>query len=93
MLVQPKSWISPPSKSAGTRLRVSAAHAEWNHVGICLLAMEEGFFRDEGITDIEVVSFWEETGKLADRERVQVDLLASGAVDIGIDQGIWLFII
>ncbi len=85
MLVQPKAWISAPDRSAATRLRVSAAHAEWNHVGIALTAMEEGFFRDEGITDIEVISFWEETGALVDREKYQVDLLAQGTVDIGID--------
>src|SRR5439155_13798626 len=85
MLVQPKSWISGPDRSAAHRLRVSAAHAEWNHVGIALTAMEEGFFRDEGITDLEVISFWEETGALVDREKYQVDLLAEGTVDIGID--------
>jgi ABC-type nitrate/sulfonate/bicarbonate transport system substrate-binding protein len=85
MLVQPKSWISGPNRSAAHRVRVSAAHAEWNHVGIALTAMEEGFFRDEGITDLEVISFWEETGALVDREQCQVDLLAEGTVDMGID--------
>src|ERR1051326_2105166 len=85
MLVQPKSWISRSDRQSPHRLRVSAAHAEWNHVGIALTAIEEGFFRDEGITDIEVISFWEETGELMDREKVQVDLLADGTADIGID--------
>ena len=64
---------------------MSAAHNEWNHVGIALLAMEEGYFAEEGLTDVELITFDEESSELLDREAVQADLLAEGAVDIGID--------
>jgi ABC-type nitrate/sulfonate/bicarbonate transport system substrate-binding protein len=48
--------------------------------------MEEGFFAHEGITDIELITFPEDDhGELLDREAVQVELLARGVVDIGID--------
>lgn len=86
MLLRPRSWLSSTGTRRGTRLRVSAAHDEWNHVGIALAAMEEGFFAEEGLTDLEVIAFPEEdTAELLDREVVQVDLLAKGIVDIAID--------
>lgn len=64
---------------------MSAAHNEWNHVGIALVAMEEGFFAREGLTDVELISFDEGSKELLDREAAQVDLLAEGMVDIAID--------
>jgi len=84
---QPRSWISTSSGGRGStrRVRASAAHNEWNHIGIALAAMEEGFFAREGLTDVEIISFPEEQGELLDREAMQVDLLARGVVDIGID--------
>lgn len=84
MLVQPRSWMSSDRTRGGPRLRLSAAHDEWNHVGIALAAMEEGFFAQEGLTDVELISFAGEA-VLLDREAAQVDLLAKGIVDIGID--------
>jgi ABC-type nitrate/sulfonate/bicarbonate transport system substrate-binding protein len=64
---------------------LSAAHNEWNHVGIALAAMEEGFFADEGLADVELITFEESAGELLEREAAQVDLLARGIVDIAID--------
>lgn len=85
---QPRAWLTsvPHSQGPPKRIRLSAAHNEWNHVGIALAAMEEGFFAREGITDIELITFPEDDhGELLDREAVQADLLAHGVVDIGID--------
>lgn len=87
MILQPKSWLSSSSArgSRRRRLRLGAAHNEWNHVGIALLAMEAGFFAEEGLTDVELITFDEESSELLDREAGQADLLAEGVVDIGID--------
>jgi ABC-type nitrate/sulfonate/bicarbonate transport system substrate-binding protein len=63
---------------------VSAAHSEWNHVGIALVAMEEGYLADEGLTDVELIAFEESAGELLDREQAQIELLADGVVDIAI---------
>jgi len=87
MVLQPKVWLScsGSGKGAGRRLRLSAAHNEWNHVGIALAAMEEGFFADEGLADVELITFDEAASELLDREALQVDLLARGVVDVAID--------
>ncbi len=61
MILQPKVWISVAKGRRGRRLRLSAAHNEWNHVGIALLAMEAGFFAEEGLTDVELITFDEES--------------------------------
>jgi ABC-type nitrate/sulfonate/bicarbonate transport system substrate-binding protein len=86
-MLQPKAWLSTsgPAAPGAVRLRLSAAHSEWNHVGIALVAMKEGFFADEGLTDVELIAFEETAGELLDREAVQLDLLARGLVDIAID--------
>jgi ABC-type nitrate/sulfonate/bicarbonate transport system substrate-binding protein len=88
-LVQATAWLSMTSSvpRQGSRLRISAAHAEWNHVGIALVAMHEGFFAAEGLPELELVSFPEGATALTDREEIQLDLLAQGAVDIAIDPG------
>jgi ABC-type nitrate/sulfonate/bicarbonate transport system substrate-binding protein len=87
MLVQPRSWLSgqDANRASGPRLRLSAAHDEWNHVGIALAAIEQGFFAEEGLPDVELVTFPEDSGALLDREAFQVDLIARGVVDVGID--------
>ncbi len=87
MTVQPTTWLSHGTASHGShvRLRASAAHAEWNHVGVALVAMSEGYFAAEGLPDVELISFPERSGALVDREVVQMDLLAEGVVDIAID--------
>ena len=85
--LQPKVWVSSSNGSQGPRkrLRLSAAHDEWNHVGIALVAMEEGFFANEGLSDVELITFDETGSELLDREVEQVDLLVDGVVDIAID--------
>jgi ABC-type nitrate/sulfonate/bicarbonate transport system substrate-binding protein len=88
MVVQPKVWLYGSNGSANRhhRLRVSAAHNEWNHVGMALAAMDRGFFAGEGLTDVELLSFDEQDqSELLDREALQVDLLARGIVDVAID--------
>jgi ABC-type nitrate/sulfonate/bicarbonate transport system substrate-binding protein len=87
MILQPKMWLSlaSESRSPRARLRVSAAHNEWNHVAIALIAMEEGYFAAEGLAEVELIAFPESSGELLDREAVQVELLAQGIVDIAID--------
>jgi NitT/TauT family transport system substrate-binding protein len=81
-------WLhrSNGSNDKQARLRISAAHNEWNHVGMALAAMEQGFFAEEGLSDVELVTFDEnEQTELLDREAIQVDLLARGIVDVAID--------
>ena len=68
MILQPKVWLSVSKGGRGRRLRLSAAHNEWSHVGIALVAMEEGFFAREGLTDVELISF-EEGAKNCSIER------------------------
>jgi NitT/TauT family transport system substrate-binding protein len=87
MILRPKTWLSSSGSGAPPhhRLRLGAAHDEWNHVAIALVAMEAGFFADEGLTEVELITFDDEHGEPLDREKIQVDLLAQGAVDIGID--------
>src|SRR5512132_3522586 len=83
MLVNARSWLS--GTGGARRLRVSAAHDEWNHVGIALAGIDQGFFADEGLVDVELITFPAESGELLDREAVQVGLIAEGVVDIGVD--------
>jgi ABC-type nitrate/sulfonate/bicarbonate transport system substrate-binding protein len=47
--------------------------------------MSEGYFAAEGLPEIELISFPQDESELVDREEIQVDLLARGAVDIAID--------
>jgi len=87
MLLQPTTWLSCGEAGRGprVRLRLSAAHAEWNHVGVALVAMSEGYFAAEGLPEIELISFPQDSSALVDREEVQMDLVARGVVDIAID--------
>lgn len=82
-LIQPRAWTA--GSGGGPRIRLSAAHAEWNHVGIALAAMDLGYFATEGLPDVELIAFPENEGELVEREAAQVDLLARGIVDVGID--------
>lgn len=84
MLVNARTWLSGRGGS-GRRLRLSAAHDEWNHVGIALAGIDQGFFVDEGITDVELITFPGDSDELLDREATQVRLIAEGVVDVGID--------
>lgn len=83
MLTTARTWLS--GKGSGPRVRLSAAHDEWNHVGIALAGIDRGFFAEEGIADIELITFPGDVDALLDREALQVRLIAEGAVDVGID--------
>jgi ABC-type nitrate/sulfonate/bicarbonate transport system substrate-binding protein len=86
MLVQPKVWLGGDQRSGVfPRLRLSAAHDEWNHVGFALAAIERGFLAEEGFADVELITFPGAGEELLARESLQVDLLARGLVDIAID--------
>src|SRR2546423_8591465 len=78
MLVQPRSWLSPRDTrgSSGARLRLTAAHDEWNHVGIALAAIEQGYFAEEGLPDVELITFQEnpELDALLERYFVTIPL-------------------
>jgi len=76
------SWLqtsfTPSRVSSHSRLRVSSAHHEWNHDVQILVAMDKGYFKDEGLEDVELIAF-------PDDEAAQLEALASGLVDIAID--------
>lgn len=59
------------------RIRISAAHHEWNHVVIPLVAMAKGFFAEEGLNDVELVTMGNEAW--------QIEGLAEGSIDFGVD--------
>jgi len=84
---RPKVWLSFADGGAGSRrrLRLSAAHDAWNHVGIAIAALEEGFFAREGLADVELMTFDESSDGSPDREVFQMDLLSEGIVDVAID--------
>jgi ABC-type nitrate/sulfonate/bicarbonate transport system substrate-binding protein len=84
---RPRVWLgfSQSDKSVTRRLRVSAAHNEWNHIGIAIAALEEGFFAAEGFGDIELMTFDNGGEERTDKETLQLDLLCEGVVDIAID--------
>lgn len=67
------SWLQTASTSARIsphpRLRISAAHDEWNHEVEALVALEKGYFREEGLEDVGLIAF-------ADDEAAQIDALA-----------------
>ena len=84
--LQTKGWLTlGRGPTDVTRVRVCAAHDEWNHVGITLAAMAEGFLALEGLAEVELVTVPESSGELLDREAMQVEMLATGAADIGVD--------
>jgi len=84
---RPKVWLSfsDGSTTSRRRLRLSAAHNVWNHVGIAIAAMEEGFFAQEGLGDVELMTFDDSSEESLDREALQMDLLSGGIVDVAID--------
>jgi len=54
--------------------RISAAHDEWNHLGIPLVAMERGFFAEEGLCHVELVATEDESEQLKGLELGWMDL-------------------
>lgn len=76
-----RCWLQTTSRGAAPRhprLRISAAHDEWNHEVEALVAMAKGYFREEGLEDVELIAF-------ADDEAAQIEALAGGSVDICLD--------
>ncbi len=57
--------------------RISAAHDEWNHLAIPLVAMERGFFAEEGLRHVELVA--------TEDESEQVKGLEQGWFDLAVD--------
>ncbi len=62
------NWVNRASgkqgKSAHPRIRVSSAHHEWNHVVVPLIALAKGFFADEGLEDLELVTLESEDASI-----------------------------
>jgi len=54
--------------------RISAAHDEWNHLAIPLVAMERGFFAQEGLSHVELVATGEEEAQVTGMEQGWIDL-------------------
>ncbi len=57
---------------------MSTAHDEWNHDVQALVAMDKGYFREEGLEEVELVAFH-------DDEESQLEAIRSGWVDLGMD--------
>jgi len=77
-----RCWLQRPTTPSKTsrfpRLRVSTAHDEWNHDVQALVAMDKGYFREEGLEEVELVAFH-------DDEESQLEAIHSGWVDLGMD--------
>ena len=72
-----RSWIAVEGDNDEPAFRISAAHDEWNHLAIPLVAMERGFFAREGLRHAELVA----TGDESD----QVLGMAAGWIDLAVD--------
>ena len=76
------SWLQsasiPSRASSHARLRISSAHHEWNHDVQVLVAMDKGYFKEEGLEDVELIVF-------PDDEAAQLEALANGFLDVAID--------
>jgi len=74
-----RTWHSVDAdKGSGQRpFRISTAHDEWNHLAIPLVAMERGFFAEEGLSHVELVA----TGE----EEAQVTGMVQGWIDLAVD--------
>jgi len=72
-----RSWLAVEGRADDKAFRISAAHDEWNHLAIPLVAMERGFFAQEGLRHVELMA----TGDEAD----QVEGMAGGWIDLAVD--------
>jgi len=59
------------------RIRISSAHDEWNHVVIPLIALAKGFFAEEGLEDVELVTL--------ESEGASLEALNQGLADFAVD--------
>jgi len=71
-----RAWYSRDSaKDSGQRpFRISAAHDKWNHLAIPLVAMERGFFAQEGLSHVELVATGDEEAQVTGMEQGWIDL-------------------
>jgi len=65
--------VPRPNRSLHPRIRVSSAHDEWNHVVVPLIAFAKGFFADEGLGDVELVTLESENASIEALTHQQVD--------------------
>ncbi len=83
-LVMAQSWISRSAGGAGKvgasrhpRVRIAAAHHEWNHMVVSLIALRKGFWSDEGLNDVEVITL--------ESEAASLEGLSHGTMDFAVD--------
>ncbi len=79
-----RAWLDWKLSNAGRRrsslhprIRISCAHDEWNHVVIPLIALAKGFFADEGLEDVELVTL--------ESEGASLEALNQGFADFAVD--------
>jgi len=75
-----RGWLSLGMRhkpSSHPPIRISAAHHEWNHVVIPLVAMAKGYFAEEGLNEVELVTLGNEAW--------QIEALSEGSIDFGVD--------
>lgn len=75
-----QAWLNWTRRDAGRkhesvhpRIRISSAHHEWNHVVVPLIALAKGFFAEEGLEDVELVTLESEDASLEALTRRKVD--------------------
>ncbi len=71
-----RTWHSVDGEK-GSRQRpfcISAAHDEWNHLAIPLVAMARGFFAQEGLSHVELLATGEEEAQVTGVEHGWIDL-------------------
>ena len=72
--------VSQPGRgrrSLHPRIRLSCAHDEWNHVVIPLIGLARGFFAEEGLEDVELVTL--------ESESASIEALNQGLADFAVD--------
>ncbi|NIO08722.1 MAG: ABC transporter substrate-binding protein [Deltaproteobacteria bacterium] len=79
-----RSWLDWNLSNSGRkrsslhpRIRISSAHDEWNHVVIPLIALAKGFFAQEGLEDVELVTL--------ESEGASLEALNQGFADFAVD--------
>lgn len=69
--IKAQSWMSVPDvskekirTSKHPRVRIGSAHHEWNHIVVPLIALWKGFWAEEGMYDVEIVTLESEASSL-----------------------------
>lgn len=75
------NWTHRTSSMKGNsvhpRIRISSAHHEWNHVVVPLIALAKGFFAEEGLEDLELVTL--------ESEDASIEALTYNKADFALD--------